>query len=87
MTATPPDKRCDWPEEPPGSGRYGCGEPVWFRPTAKGRQQVTDADGRDHHQTCRAFQAQVARQRAEREQAAAEAEAATPRLFPPGRWR
>lgn len=59
----PPDKRCNWPEWPPGSGRWGCGQPLWFRPTPAGRAQVCDADGRDHHQTCAAFLAMVERER------------------------
>jgi hypothetical protein len=78
---SPPDKRCDWPEEPPGSGRWGCGQPLWFHPTAAGRQQATDADGRDHHQTCAAWLAKLQRERAERAQAEAEEAARRPRLF------
>lgn len=77
MIDRPPDKLCDWPEEPPGSGRRGCGEPVWFVATDAGRAQVVDADGRDHHGTCKAWLARVDRERRER----VAAEALRPRLF------
>ena len=73
-----PDKLCDWPAG-------GCGEPVWFQPTAGGRQQVVDADGGDHHGTCAPFLAMVAEAKdqrdREREQAAAAEREVRPTLF------
>lgn len=68
------DKVCDWP--PPG-----CGQPVWFLPTAGGSSQVVDADGTDHHATCAAWLAQEVRKRAERAVRAAAEAAARPTLF------
>jgi hypothetical protein len=79
---------CRWPEEPPGSGRWGCGETIWFRPTGKIRRASSggpgtpvmaaqDADGTDHHATCAAFLARLERERAEREAEVA----ARPTLF------
>jgi hypothetical protein len=68
------DKICDWP--PPG-----CGDPVWFQPTASGRPQVVDADGVDHHVTCAAWLAKVVADRAAKRRRVAAADAARPTLF------
>jgi hypothetical protein len=57
MFDRPPDKLCDQPDG-------GCQAPVWFVPTDRGRAQVVDADGRDHHGSCIAWLAMVARERA-----------------------
>jgi hypothetical protein len=87
----PPGKLCNWPEEPPGSGRFGCGAYVWFRRTGRRRAssggvgidvfQVVNALGVDHHTDCSAWLAKLARERREREQAAAALAADRPTLF------